>query len=128
MVLAAATGMAETKVGDIVADVPFTFVVSGQTFLPRTMSSHLKTLARGYPIPMGGAGLCPLPIGFGLQAIEASWCSIPMATRYSFRRVGDGHDDGPGTVPAPRAEREFADRKTVRELAQLRPGKLGSTK
>jgi len=28
----------------------------------------------------------------------------------------------------PRAEREGADRKTVRELAELRPGKLGSTK
>ena len=32
MVLAAATGMAQTKAGDIVVDVPFTFVVSGQNF------------------------------------------------------------------------------------------------
>jgi hypothetical protein len=77
---------------------------------------------------MGRAGLCPLPIRFGLKAMEA--VGVPSLWRhlYSFRRVGDGHDDGPGTVPAPRAEREFADRKTVRELAELRPGKLGSTK
>lgn len=32
MVIAAATGMARTKAGDIVVDVPFTFVVSGQNF------------------------------------------------------------------------------------------------
>jgi hypothetical protein len=32
VVLAAATGMAQTKAGEIVVDVPFTFVVLGQNF------------------------------------------------------------------------------------------------
>lgn len=32
VVLAAATGTAQTKAGDIAVDVPFTFVVSGQNF------------------------------------------------------------------------------------------------
>lgn len=72
---------------------------------------------------MGRAGLCPLPIRFGLKAMEA--VGVPSLWRhlYSFRRLGDGHDDGPGTVTP-----EFADRKTEREPAEVRTGKLGSTK
>lgn len=122
-VLAASTAMSQTRPGDMIVDVPFAFVVNGQT-MP---AGHYIVAASGdYHIRISTQSA-------GLNVITHSALRRDSyGSKVVFHRYGDtyflsavwvtGNTTG-RELARSRAERELANRKSEMELAVIRPQK-----
>jgi hypothetical protein len=89
VVLAAATGTAQTKAGDIVVDVPFAFVVPGQNF-PAAHSVVTPENEVGLRISNsnGQSRSVPTPHSLRSQSDGSKLVFHPMATPIFFPAYG----------------------------------------
>jgi hypothetical protein len=123
LLLAATVAFAQTKEGDVTADVPFAFVVAGKT-LPagHYIVSHLNDSLRIHDRDSQGLFV---PTHSAQRPVHDN------ATKMVFHRYGDtyflseiwigGSTLGRATFPT-RAEQELAARGAERELAVVRLG------
>jgi hypothetical protein len=119
MLAAAFTAMSQTRSGSVIVDVPFAFVVIGQT-LPA--GHYIVTSTGDYNIRISS---------------HSAWRRDSNGTKLVFHRYGEtyflsavwvtGNTTG-RELARSRAEHDLADHKTEMELAVVRPGKLASAK
>jgi hypothetical protein len=128
MLAAAFTAMSQTRSGSVIVDVPFAFVVIGQT-LPA--GHYIVTSTGDYNIRISSQEA-------GVNLItHSAWRRDSNGTKLVFHRYGEtyflsavwvtGNTTG-RELARSRAEHDLADHKTEMELAVVRPGKLASAK
>ncbi len=129
-VLAAASGsMGQTRPGDTVVNVPFAFLVDGQT-LPA--GHYIVAITDVHHVRISNSQNAGLYV-----ATHGALRTNSDGSKLVFHRYGDtyflsavwvtGNTTGQELARS-RAERELADHKTEMELAVVRPGKLATTK
>jgi hypothetical protein len=128
MLAAAFPAMSQTRSGSVIVDVPFAFVVNGQT-LPA--GHYIVTATGDYNIRISSQEA-------GVNLItHSAWRRDSNGTKLVFHRYEDtyflsavwvtGYTTG-RELARSRAEHDLADHKTEMELAVVRPGKLPSEK
>ena len=127
LLLAASASIAQTKQGDVVADIPFPFIVAHQT-LPagRYIVSPANTDALG--IHDANHHGTFVPTQSTQRSVNDTSCKLV------FHRYGDtyflsevwvaGNSNGRALFRS-RAERELAESGKDREIAEVRPGSKG---
>jgi hypothetical protein len=129
LVAASSAAMGQTKAGDVVADVPFSFVVAGRQF------------PAGHYMVTEESNVCLRISNSQHQGVfvptHDSRRSASDGSKLVFHRYGDTYFLSAVWVTGKtigrelygsRAEREAAKRKTEMELAVVRPGKLDLAK
>jgi hypothetical protein len=128
LLLAASAAIGQTM-GNVVADVPFSFVVAGRQF---PAGQYTVTAASDYCLWISDSQHRGTYV-----PIHDSVRSTSEGTKLVFHRYGDtyflsavwvsGRTIGRELYPS-RAEKQAANQKAEMELAVVRPGKLDSTK
>jgi hypothetical protein len=121
--LAAVASMGQTKRGDMVVDVPFAFIVDGQT-LPA--GHYVVAAADDYHVRIFTQETGLYVLTHAVSRIESD------SSKLVFHRYGDtyflsavwvrGNTSGRELFPS-HTERELAGHKAEMELAVVRPGK-----
>lgn len=128
LLAAASVAMGQTKPGDIVVDVPFSFVAGGQTL----RAGHYIVAAMDDTVRIFNSQTT----GIFLPTHSASR-NASDGTKLVFHRYGDtyflsamwiGGNAIGRELPRSKAERALADRAAEMELAEVRPGKVRAEK
>jgi hypothetical protein len=123
LLAAASVAIGQTKPGDIVVDVPFSFVAGGQTL----RAGHYIVTAMDDTVRIFNSQTAGLFLPTHSAARKAT-----DGTKLVFHRYGEtyflsamwiGGNATGRELPRSKAERALADRTAEMELAEVRPGK-----
>jgi hypothetical protein len=129
ILMAASGSMGQTRPGDMVVDVPFAFLVNGQTLA----AGHYVVAA----IDVNHVRISNSQNSGLYVATHGALRTNSDGSKLVFHRYGDTHflsavwvagNTTGRELARSRAERELADHKTEMELAVVRPGRLAPTK